>query len=451
MRVSRRAFLKGASAMTGSRAIVALVPPASLFFAQPAKAEAVTIVIAIAAAVAGMIASHNRSDGGLGAYLNAINQKLDVAIGQLSDIEAAVGDVLVKLANFKEDITEVIGLHDVQQMHDAVVAATTTYTRLGAVRKRYASDHEFIVAGNNLSDLNSLMERLEQTTSTQVALRVFGPAIAMTLPSAMLLQHSIQLLREDPRADIAARLDATYRPWLDAAVDPTKPDSTAYYRAKAAAEHADFWQQALENPLGKQIAMTAPATSLLECIGINDFEARHSETAFCEDPGFSGVGYTPANNATTSPRLLKVASVPCSVPIPDRHGEHERMFQNFSLTEFDYTVDLQLPDRILTQSAGYFALRVVREERSPVLKEGDPMVPAQCSVRTLDDEDPAHRARWLTDRLGDSEKQKHFDDLSILVDEINARRARIAYATSSLTLLAEARHTLDDLLEGLAS
>lgn len=73
------------------------VPLGLAFTPTAARAEVGTVVIATAAAVAGMIAANNRGSA-LGAYLNALHAKLDVTIEQLASLQDAMSKVLVKLS-----------------------------------------------------------------------------------------------------------------------------------------------------------------------------------------------------------------------------------------------------------------------------------------------------------------------------------------------------------------
>ena len=86
--LSRRDLLSGSLSVCVSRSAVA-IPVAAELWCTSAKSEPITIAIAIASAVAGMIASHGGGSG-IGDFLQAIDKKLDVAIDQLASLQSAI-------------------------------------------------------------------------------------------------------------------------------------------------------------------------------------------------------------------------------------------------------------------------------------------------------------------------------------------------------------------------
>lgn len=401
MGINRRAFLGTILWPPSQRVLRVGIPLIGIGYPLRARAEPITIAIAVAAAVAGMIAAHNRGDGGLGAYLSALNRKLDIAIDQIASLQSSLAMVLTKLAALDDEIDEILTHHEIKNLHDAVFAAVQSYTKLEAARRRYETDDEFRNARGVLADINSQLERLEIATSTLIVKRAFGPASAAVIPSAFLLENSLLLLRGDRALDIAARLTASLN-WLDRMIDPDDTSSIAYYRAYAVLRHNEYLETAQEHPLGQILGMK-PGIALLTCAGIDDFRRP---------------------DGRRGPRI----------------GPKERMFQNFHLEATEYLAEVPGEKELI--SAGFFALKLSRLDRSPVLMASDENVPENCSSERVNEEDSTRRANWLKTQVEKAPQQLDFESLVTIVDLINLERARISYATTSLTIVAQARTEL---------
>jgi hypothetical protein len=180
--LDRRSFL-ASSAATALCRLGATAPLGILFRPSAARAEPILIAIAIGAAVAGMIAANNRGSA-LADYLNALNQKLEVAIDQIASLQEAVSIVLVKLAGLTSQIDALLGEKEIQDLHDVTYSAVVSYTKLIRVRDNYRTDKEFMDAPGVASDVHSTLERLEGATALLKQKQAFGPTTAMVIPSA---------------------------------------------------------------------------------------------------------------------------------------------------------------------------------------------------------------------------------------------------------------------------
>lgn len=445
--LNRRELLKGSLVTSVSRIAF---PTATLSFAlvpKKARAEVVTIVIAAAAAIAGLIASHNRGDGGLSAFLNAINRKLDIAINQLASLQTGLASVMDALADLPTQVEEIFDRKEVQTLNDTILATAISYGKLLNQRANYTSDPQFRLAPNVMDDINAGLARLEAATSLLIAKNSFGPSTALSIPMAFALEQSLLLLRGDRPGDVAARLK-TSLDWLNMAADPLLGSSTASYRAQAALRHEESFAAASANPLGQQIQMRS-GQATLACIGINDYRPSFWLRKTCREYNdYHGPSLLAPPSLV---REIGFSNVPCDTLVAARKGRHERMFQDYKLVEDEVFADVIVDNKSQRISAGFFGFTLTKTPLSEVLLEGDPSIPPACPIRTIDDPDAAHRRRWLTDRLGESPNHAEFAKLSTLVDLVNLERARISYSTAVLTAMADARTMFVEQLNRLGT
>lgn len=444
--LTRRGFLATSFAASAGRALP-FAPLGLTLTPTQAKAEPLMAGLSAAATVVGMIAAHNRGDGGVGAYLNALNRKLDVAIDQLASLQSAVADVLVKLAALPGEIDALLREDAIRNLHDLALSSISSYEKLIAVRDaNYRNDDEFRKATGVLDDVNSILSRLELGTAQLKQKRALGPTTVLVIPAAFHLEHSLLLLRGDRSRDIAARLQASVE-WLDDVADPGIASSTAAYRDQAILRHDQYMKAAAENPVGKDLGMK-PGAVPLECVGIDDYRPESWEMRLCREHGPIGFdGPSPENGSMAIPINLTGAGAwreaqmvgHCEVKVNERHGAHERMFQTVRLEEVAYEVEVGDSKNAERKPAGFRALLLRKDDPSKVLPANSREVPKQCAVESADMENASHRSTRMLDRLQKSPKQAAYSALAKSIEQINLERARIALATTSLTVAAKAK------------
>ena len=446
--LTRRAFL----ATTAGSAFCRTAPLALAFAPTAARAEVVTIVIAIAAAVAGMIAAHNRGGSPIGDYLNALNAKLNVTIEQLVSLQDAVSSVLVKLAKLTSEIDALLRENEVKNLHDVTYAAVISYTKLFRVRENYKTDQEFVNAPGVALDVRSALDSLERATALLKQKKAFGPTTAMIIPSAFLLEHSLLLLRGDRPRDIAARLEASLS-WLDQVADPLISTSTATYRAQAVLRHQQYKKAFQDNALGKQFTNFL-GVALFECVGVHDYIAEHWEPVRCSEPPPSGLNFEEPSLPERSPspipiQLWKVAVGSCSRKVPAHHGLTQSRFQNMILTEKPYNAPVIVEGKETEKPAGFLALYLDKQPMSEALPPDSKSLPPICPIHNVDAPTPQNRANWIENTINNSKKQTDYKQLETLIDQMNFERARIALATAALTIAAKGRSELQFLIRDL--
>lgn len=443
--LNRRVFL-GTIAGTALHRLAPVIALAPIFLPTTARAiEPITVVIAVAAAVAGMIAAHNRGGGALGDYLSALMGKVDVTIEQLASLQDAVSKVLVKLSTLTSEFDVLLREDEVRNLHDVTYSAVISYTKLVRVRENYKTDKEFMEAPGVALDVRSTLDRLEAATALLRQKKSFGPTSAMIIPSAFLLEHSLLLLRGDRPRDIAARLEASVE-WLDQVSDPLVSTSTATYRAQAVVRHQQYKAAALQNALGKQLA-NLEGVALFDCAGVNQYIGEHPGTTLCDEPDFLNLENSSPQNATVIP----IKQVTCTTTIPEAWGPPtEARFQNIKLEQKPYNVPVLILGQETERPAGFLQLILSKQPMSELLPAKSQSLPPSCPFHSARVGAPQSRADWIENYLNKSSpKEPDYKQLQTLVDGMNLERARISLATSALTIVANGRTELTSLIRNL--
>lgn len=458
----RRAFLKTTLAVPAAR-LTGVTFLGTTMATKPARAEPVTIALAAAAAVAGMIASHNRGDGGLSAYLAALNAKMDVAIGQLATLQASVATILTTLAGLPDQIDASLKDNDIRNLHDLTFSVVKSYSDLIRVRNtNYQTDEEFLNSTGVRDDIQGYLQRLDEATSLLETKRAFGPNTAIVIPSAFLVKNSLLTLRGDKPRDIAIRLQSSMD-WLNNVTDPNIAESTTSFRAAAVLRHNQYFEAASKTAYGG--LLNSPGTAPLDCAGINDHAPAYTIPRMCRE--YSNL--KPRNNLdlfqqaafgdnNEAPNILDGAKtemagfylVPCDKQVDARNGPHERIFENVTVESRPYEAEMVISGESRKEPAGFVAFYLTRSGRSGVLREGAEGIPQECDVRTANEPDAGRRNAIMQTILNSSPKNQEFANFASLVDAINVERARIAYSTASLTIVAQARDALQKITDDLS-
>jgi hypothetical protein len=457
--LDRRAFLKSSLTFSAVR-LGGLSLLGTTATTQISRAEPVTIAIAAAAAVAGMIAAHNRGDGGLSAYLAALNGKMDVAIGQLGTLQASVATILTTLAGLPGQIDASLKDNDIRNLHDLTFSVVKSYTDLIRVRNaNYATDQEFLASTGVREDIQGYLQRLDQATSLLETKRAFGPATAIVIPSAFLVKNSLLNLRGDKPKDIAVRLQSSMD-WLNNVVDPTIAESTTMYRAAAVLRHNQYLEAASKTAFGG--LLNSPGTAPLDCVGVNDHMPAHEIELWCREytyiprketlgmfqpAAFQARNFSEAAHQSSDKNdMAGFVRVPCPRHVDERNGPHDRVYENLTVESKPYEAEMIISGEARKEPAGFIAFFLARSGRSGVVPEGTPGVPKECDIRTANEPDAGRRNAVMQSTLNNSPRNQELANFAALLDAINVERARIAFSTSSLTIVAQARDQLQKMI-----
>lgn len=427
--LTRRGLLSRSAALAGSRLLPASAL-ATLAAPTPARAEAVTAALAAASVVAGMIAAHNRR--GEGAMLTAMDQKLDVMIGQVASLQQSVGMVLERLAELPGRIDELLKAEHTRRTHLAIQAAILTYqNKIQPVRKNYRTLGGLLRNEGGKEDVQAVLNKLYDEMSLLDVSKAYGPNTALLIPSAIALEYSLLLMRGDQPRDIAERLERNL-PWFAKIAAAHLPTSAEAYRLAAIRRRDEATQAAAATQFGRALDLK-PGTVVFDCAGINDYRKRSYSRGPCH---FSMVG----DRGRTCDGF----------DIPERVGPRERMVADLVLEERPVPVSVEIDGRSEVRNANFTVPVLTRSVPSGVLRDGDPQVPAQCpQVLVVDQENPAARAGWMRERIERSPKNADLDTLKRHLASIAEERARISYAEAALAAMAAAKPTAEAMIRDL--
>ncbi|MGU3559796.1 hypothetical protein [Methylobacterium radiotolerans] len=425
MCITRRNFLSTTAAAFGGRALSSAAF-ATILLPGPARANpAVLAAISAASAVAGMIAANNRRDGS--AMIVAMNEKLDVIIGQVASLQRSVAMVLDRLAALPDRIDSLLQENEARNARLAIKAALIRYVdQIQSAHRSYSTLVEFRADALAMQDLQAVLNSLYGAMGDLKARDAFDPCTALLLPSAIALEHSLLTLRGDQRHVIAARMEQNLA-WFDNVANPALPSSAAAYRQAAADRLNALYGTVLETPLGRSLGMK-PGSVLFDCVGVND--------------------YTPGQRE----RFLRGHhDLDLTIPaVPPRHGPKERMLVNLTLEERPVIVtakEIRAPQDI---TVDFTRPVLTKLPASGVLPASDPRVanlPAR--VQTVDQPDGNVRAAIMRDMLEHSPRAAEFTKLEDQLDNIAIERARISFATCALAVMGDWRPEIESIIRNM--
>lgn len=427
MPLTRRGLLSSSAALAGSR-LLPSVSIASVTILSPAPAHAwVLEALSVVSTVAGMIGAHNRRGG---AMISAMNEKLDVVVGQVASLQHSVGVVLDRLAALPDRIDDLLRENETRNARIAVKATLGRYAdQIHSVRSNYPSLEAYRRDSRAMPDLQAVLNDFYKAWGTLKAQEAYDPYTALLVPSAIALEHSMLLLRGDEGPVIADRLQRNFE-WFDKVADAAVPTSAAAYRLGAATRLQGLVEQASATHFGRALGMK-PGMALYDCVGVNDYR-EGIPSRMRPIPGMS-------------------ADLWHEMPgRPPRHGPAERMVANVSLEERPVVVPARAIGAERDVTADFTRPVLTRLPSSGVLQAADPQVSAlPARVQTVNEPDGNKRAAIMRDMIERSPRAVDFQALEILLPQIATERARISFATASMLVMSEARPRLEAVIRDL--
>jgi hypothetical protein len=149
-------------------------------------AEPVTIALAVASTVAGLIAANNRSDGGMGAILKTTLEYQRVMSQQLLSLQQGMGELLVKVNALPGEIQRQLHQERLNALHAKLGGLVVRYHQEASVRaSRFNSYQEWTEDNNTKVVLNDILIQLDQVAGEVVRGRWIDALTALYLPSAV--------------------------------------------------------------------------------------------------------------------------------------------------------------------------------------------------------------------------------------------------------------------------
>lgn len=456
MTMDRRKFLKSTvlifSARTIGKAAFVGTPLLTLF---PSLAQAwVQVAIAVASMVASMVAANNRSDGGIGEIISANYQLLKVALQKLTEIQTELAAVLTKLDELPDQIDQLLKQQDTRRLQTELLAVIRGYVELLKSHDPSISDEQWRTNPNTQRVFSQLLFRLESARQQVNVLNLTDPVTALVACPLGFVETNLKNLLGYNNFEITSTIREVYLPWLNSVVDPSNPNSAMSYAMSAKNRLTDQMKAASLNPIGASLKMV-PSSVLLACTGVND----HDDAEWLNDDigcyqfnelapynlvkpaaSFDPIDSRPQSAPLTEPNQVARRMCHGSLKIRNaRDGAHDRLALDVTLKEEELKIDGK-PTGILN-----FVLEKASDRRA---NAGDPAVPSDslCQIDTASIPDANARLAHMQAMKRRTDMSATFDALSLIIDQINFERSRIALGSNAVVAAEVGIQNLHELL-----
>lgn len=444
--LTRRNFLKGSSSSIFLTRVAPLATTASLLAVDESKAW-VTVALAVASTVAGMVAAHNQSDGGLGAMVSANYELTRVAITKLTAIENRLTDIFTMLSGLTDEIDLLLKQETTRKLHIEMLSVVKGYHEALSSRPPELDFDTWKSERLTQHTLMVLLDRLQKARQEISVQDLVDPSTALIASTTGFVETNLKNMLGFRTYDIVGVITNVYLPWLDAILDDRRFDSAAGYTVAARQRLDKLFEQGRNNSIGKGLNM-APGAMLQACTGVDDFapEAEFSEQV-CEfdstiTRSISSQEDAPAvSTRAQDPEETHAARRSCQVatkPIPARIGDKDRLAVSLTLTEEEITVgqnNTGVLGLILTQGAEVRGLK------------GADILPADtfCSIETANILDRETRLKRMREMPARASSDSAYNELRNIVDLINLERQRVAYGAKTMIACQISRDNLSKL------
>lgn len=447
--VTRRGFLKGSTAsIINSRALPLSAFAVSALTPLDAKAW-VAAALAAAGAVAGMIAAHNRGDGGLSAMLTANFDLLNVAISKLDDIQTRLTDIYVQLMGLTGEVDNLLTRAATRRLHVEMLGVVKGYEEKLLKRDPTMSFARWQKDPTTVADMSNLLARMHKARQELNVQDLADPATALVAATTGFVETNIMNVLGYGTYEITATIDVVYLPWLDGIMDSGRADSAAGY-AVAAGERLKSWsEKASLNPIGKSLGMKPGNSALLACTGVNDYTpSQPINKRQCDPPSIAN-SWTPTNEFVSPSdakarietlayyRHCYIAHVGDTDP---RVGVRDRLAISASLQETE--VVLGGNQTGLLELSAPSSGEIHAAAGTPTLPDD-----GQCEIVTADIPGEPARVGYMKAMRRRAEADTAYAELLQIVDQINLERGRIAFGVQAVVACQSARDNLVVLRE----
>ncbi|CAH1696798.1 conserved exported hypothetical protein [Hyphomicrobiales bacterium] len=439
--INRRNVLRGIT----STALLTRALPLGVAgaFAFPTEGKALAMeALAVGSAVAGMIAAHNQSDGGVGAMLSANYELLKVSISKLSDIQNRLAEVYKRLDDLPTQIDALLKRETTRKLQLEMLAVVKGYHEKLLNKDPSQIFTDWQRDPLTQADLRFLLSRLQKARQEINVQDSSDPSTALVASTTAFVEVNLKNLLGYRYPEIVGTVDNIYMPWLDAILDEKRPHSAAGYTQKANQRLVATIDAILKSPLGSRLTLIPGTEALVACTGARDyvppghFTQRHPCPPTRHEDGQPKERFFPR----IWPASSRTTMLWCSETIdtPGRNGPNERIFRKVSLIEAE-VMDNDTPTGVL-----FLSLRQEPEQRLPA---GNVNLPPDtlCQVAVGDLPKPQDRLNRMYSLKNWADGNEAIKSLSEMIGAVNLERSRIAYGARTMTACEVAKRNLTDL------
>lgn len=423
MQISRRNFLSGTllspifvrMTLSGSAFTVGLMGLSS-----PLRAEIIT-AMATASAAANTIASLVQGDGGLGASLSHIHQKLDLITSEIGLLHLELGKLGLQLEKLDELIDEKFLTTSLRIQQATCLSVADQYRLSIATIQDYSSIKEW--RQKNRDSLLLMLSKLQTATGIQARLEGRDATTAYLLCVLPFLEASLRTsIGEESFPAIRRQLLDRYLPWFDDIISETMPYSAFNKLKELRAKYDHLMAEIGASRLGQKFSFQQK-TEPNACFGINEFYPNRIEM------DFTGC----INETRRCPgRYFEVPGTSRTIP-------QEHIYQMLTLSEAPAVVD-----------GSELGVSLYQLEISAVAQGLETQLPfdrSQCSIETLELHDTGQRLQYLKARPDWQQSLSEAVTLRANLDKINFFRLRMLYNFDAMVASEAARSKMMKMLE----
>ncbi len=438
--LSRRSFLKGSAASTIVTRLLPLGAVGALVYPDESRAWVVA-ALAVGSTVAGMIAAHNQSDGGVGAMLSANYELLKVSISKLNDIQNLLADVYKRLDELPEQIDAMLKRETTRKLQLEMLGVVRGYHEKLANKDPSQPFDQWQRDPLTQFDLRALLSRLQKARQEINVQDSLDPSTALVATTTGFVEVNLKNLLGYRIPEIIGTVDNVYMPWLDAILDAKRLHSTAGYTQQAHQRLIATTELIGKNPLGARLTLKPGSEALIACAGARDYaeerEVRRpsicAPTGLPEGPNGASPDYVWPVSTIEMARMCDETEL-----IPARYGPDERLFKTVSLSESE-VIDGQTSTGVL-----FITVKENAENRTFAGTSGVPG-DDQCEVVVASMPKPEQRLEKMRSRKKWTDGNADMKALSGLIDILNLERSRIAYGAQTMLACEVAKRNLADL------
>jgi hypothetical protein len=238
----------------------------------PVRAEPVTLCLAAASAIAGLIAANNRSDGGLSAVLQATLEYQRVMAAQLKAITSALADLYTKVAALPDEMRHALHEERLAELRGQIGDAAERYTVEVERSEKFDSYAAWQNNHETQNQLRSINEQVDKAVASIISRSWLDSMTALYVPTACSLILVTRVALKEPPELLVVQARRFSR-LLQRIANPLDVSSTAAdldIRVKSAAKlTGQLRELGFVVPPDTKVGVTV---ALLQPLAIRDYE-----------------------------------------------------------------------------------------------------------------------------------------------------------------------------------
>lgn len=416
-----------------------------LLTALPARADPVTIGLTIGTAVAGMIAANNRSDGGMGAILQANLAYQRVLTQQLAAVQDAMAVLMVRVSELPEAFQRELKRERLNQLQGKLGALLIQYqTEISRGAQFPGGFSSWIKDSTTQQSFVYLMNEMDNAVATATHERWADPISCLYLCAAVHASLGVRKVLGDPEPALMAKAQS-FLNVFDIAEDPGVSGSCAESlnrNGSVLVEATKKLSPWLVLPDGES---NLTADGWLGGVSIQDYTPRIPKEMDCViEPGVV------QNNPELAPIIpslvdyriarLRRSCYTISPAVDARFGVKEKF-------DFRARAKIYYIESTLKNTPNVQILQVALDTlRTEVATPTPPQIPDQViqaiPVLNVDARTSPARLDAASKSPSFAAAAQRYNDMATAVESRNIAGANIALAAASLAAIADTRRSL---------